>query len=58
MATGGWLFGPAGPVERGLCAVAAVALLFLDPVPVLVGAAVLTLAVVVHGVRRRKVVTS
>jgi TRAP-type uncharacterized transport system fused permease subunit len=58
VATGGWMFAPAGRVERGLCAVAAVALLYLEPVPVLVGAAVLTLAVLVHEVRRRKVVTT
>jgi TRAP transporter 4TM/12TM fusion protein len=53
VATGGWLLGPAGRVERGLCAVAAVALLFLEPVPVLTGAAVLALAVGFHAIRRR-----
>ena len=47
-ATGGRLVRPAGPPERVLCAVAAVLLLFLDPVPVIVGLVVLALAVGLH----------
>ena len=46
--TGRWLFGPAGPVERGLCLVAAVLLLYLSTGPVIAGLAVLAVAVVVH----------
>jgi TRAP-type uncharacterized transport system fused permease subunit len=57
VATGGWMFGPAGRAERALCAVAAVALLYLEPVPVVAGAAVLALAAGVNATRRRKVVT-
>ena len=46
--TGRWLLGPAGPVERGLCLVAAVLLLYLSTGPVIAGLAVLAVAVVVH----------
>ncbi|MEV5411388.1 TRAP transporter fused permease subunit [Thermopolyspora sp. NPDC052614] len=52
-ATGGWIAGPAGPVERLLCAVASVLLLVLSPGPVAAGAGVALLALVVHLVVRR-----
>jgi TRAP transporter 4TM/12TM fusion protein len=52
--TGGWLVGPAGPAERLLCAVAAVLLLYLEPVPVATGLCLLAIAVVVHLALRRK----
>jgi TRAP-type uncharacterized transport system fused permease subunit len=51
--TGGWLVGPAQWPERLLCAVAAVLLLYLEPLPVLAGLGVLGLAVVVHLALRR-----
>lgn len=47
-ATGGRLIRAAGRPERLLCAVAAVLLLFLDPVPVIAGLLVLALAVGLH----------
>ncbi|MDH2426557.1 TRAP transporter fused permease subunit [Sphaerisporangium sp. TRM90804] len=53
-ATGGWLAGPAGPVERALCGAAAVLLLFLSPVPVLAGVGALLLAVALHLVIRKR----
>ncbi|GAA3816655.1 TRAP transporter fused permease subunit [Sphaerisporangium flaviroseum] len=53
-ATGGWLAGPAGPVERALCGVAAVLLLFLSPGPVLAGAGVLVVAIGLHLVLRTR----
>ncbi len=46
--TGGWLFGPARWPERLLCVPAAVALLYLQPVTVVVGFAFLAAAVAVH----------
>ncbi|MDQ2582870.1 TRAP transporter permease [Saccharothrix yanglingensis] len=52
--TGGWLFGPARWPERALCALGALALLYLQPVTVAVGLGFLAAAVVVHLVRRRK----
>ncbi|TQM82158.1 TRAP transporter 4TM/12TM fusion protein [Saccharothrix saharensis] len=52
--TGGWLFGPARWPERVLCAPAAVALLYLQPVTIAVGSAFLLAAVAVHVVLRRK----
>ncbi|GGO26718.1 C4-dicarboxylate ABC transporter permease [Microbispora rosea subsp. aerata] len=51
VATGGWIARPAGPVERGLCAVAAVLLLVLSPGPVLAGLGAVVLALAVHLVR-------
>jgi TRAP transporter 4TM/12TM fusion protein len=48
VATGGRLVHAAGLPERLLCAVAAVLLLFLEPVPVLAGLVVLALAVGLH----------
>ncbi|WP_329429633.1 hypothetical protein OG339_14235 [Streptosporangium sp. NBC_01495] len=53
-ATGGRLLGPAGPVERVLCAVAAVLLLFLSPLPALAGAGLLIVAVSLHLVMRKR----
>ncbi|MGN9840005.1 TRAP transporter permease [Nonomuraea sp. H19] len=50
MATGGL----SGPAERVLAAVAAVLLLFLEPVPIVAGLAVLAVAAAVHLVRRRR----
>ncbi|MFI9006911.1 TRAP transporter permease [Actinosynnema sp. NPDC053489] len=52
--TGGWLFGPARWPERVLCAPAAVALLYLQPVTTAVGLGFLLVAVAVHVVLRRK----
>jgi TRAP transporter 4TM/12TM fusion protein len=54
VATGGWMLGPAGPVERVLCAVAAVLLLVLSPTPVLVGLGAVVMALVVHLVLRKR----
>lgn len=54
VATGGWIAGPAGPVERGLCALSAVLLLVLSPVPVLAGLGAAVLALAVHLVRRHR----
>ncbi|MGH3387245.1 MAG: TRAP transporter permease, partial [Actinomadura sp.] len=51
--TGGWLIGPARTPERLLCAVAAVLLLYLEPLTALAGLGTLGLAVVVHLVLRR-----
>ncbi|WP_158847185.1 TRAP transporter permease [Saccharothrix deserti] len=52
--TGGWLFGPARWPERALCAPAAVALLYLQPVTIAVGLGFLVAAVAVHVVLRRR----
>jgi TRAP transporter 4TM/12TM fusion protein len=51
--TGRWMFGPAGPVERALCLVAAVLLLYLSTGPVLAGLAALAVAVAAHLLRLR-----
>ncbi|MCE6995678.1 TRAP transporter fused permease subunit [Saccharothrix sp. S26] len=53
--TGGWLFGRARWPERVLCAPAAVALLYLQPVTIAVGLGFLLAAVAVHVVLRRKI---
>ncbi|MFI2347927.1 TRAP transporter permease [Streptomyces sp. NPDC019443] len=53
-ATGGRLFGPAGPAVRALCAVAALCLLYLEPAAITAGFAALALAVGVRLVRRRQ----
>jgi TRAP-type uncharacterized transport system fused permease subunit len=50
-ATGGRLVHPADRVQRWLCALAAVLLLFLDPIPVLAGLLVLALAVALNLLR-------
>ncbi|WP_371500923.1 TRAP transporter fused permease subunit [Kitasatospora sp. NBC_00374] len=52
-ATGGRLLGPATVLERGLCAGAALLLLYLEPVSIAAGAALLGAAVLAHLVRRR-----
>ncbi|XVS64270.1 TRAP transporter permease [Actinosynnema sp. CA-299493] len=53
--TGGWMFGRARWPERVLCAPAAVALLYLQPVTIAVGLGFLLAAVAVHVVLRRKI---
>ncbi|GIG60335.1 C4-dicarboxylate ABC transporter permease [Longispora fulva] len=54
MATGGWLLGPAHPVERLLAGAAALLLLYLEPASIGAGLACVTAAVLVHVIRRRK----
>ncbi len=54
VATGRWLVRPAGVPERVLAAVAAVALLYLEPASIAVGAGAFALAVVVHLAARRE----
>ena len=51
--TGSWLLGPAKPPERALFFVAALALLFMTPLGIGIGAAAFTVALVVHVVGRR-----
>ncbi|MFC5747509.1 TRAP transporter permease [Actinomadura rugatobispora] len=51
--TGGWMLGPAGPVERLLAAGAALALLHLRPASVAAGLGLLAAALLVHLVLRR-----
>ena len=46
--TGKWMFGPAGPIERLLCLVGALFLLYLEPTTVFIGLGILLVAVVVH----------
>ena len=46
--TGGWLFGPARMFERVLSALAALLLLYLQPISIGIGAALFGLAIVVH----------
>ena len=46
--TGKWMFGPAGPVERFLCLVGALFLLYLETTAVLIGVGIVIVAVVVH----------
>jgi hypothetical protein len=48
------MFGPSGVLERVLCVPAALLLLYLEPVTVTVGLALLAAAVVVHLVHRRR----
>jgi len=52
--TTGWMFGPTGLAERVLCVPAALLLLYLEPVAMVLGAALLALAVGIHLVRRRR----
>ena len=54
VATGAWLLRPAGVPERVLAGVAGLALLYLEPLSVAIGAGVFALAVVVHLVLRRE----
>ena len=51
--TGKWMFGPAGPIERVLCLIGALALLYLETTAVLVGLGFLAAAVVVHLLTRK-----
>lgn len=53
VATTGWMFGPTTRLERVLCVPAALLLLYLVPVSIAIGFAVLALAVGLHLVRRR-----
>jgi TRAP-type uncharacterized transport system fused permease subunit len=52
-ATGRWIVGPAGVPERVLAAVAALALLYLEPVTIAIGLAALAAAVAIHLLARR-----
>ncbi len=51
--TTGWMFGPTSMFERVLCVPAALLLLYLEPIAMIAGAALLALAVVVHLIRRK-----
>ncbi|KAA1424609.1 TRAP transporter fused permease subunit [Mumia zhuanghuii] len=53
VATSGWMFGPTRRLERLLCIPAALLLLYLVPVSIAVGLALLAAAVVVHVLGRR-----
>jgi TRAP-type uncharacterized transport system fused permease subunit len=53
IATGAWLFGPARILERVLCAVAGLLLLYLEPFWVGVGVVVLVAGIGVHLVGMR-----
>jgi TRAP-type uncharacterized transport system fused permease subunit len=52
-ATRRWIVGPAGVPERLLAALAALALLYLDPVTIAIGLAALGAAVAIHLLTRR-----
>jgi TRAP transporter 4TM/12TM fusion protein len=52
-ATGRWIVGPAGVPERVLAAVAALALLYLEPVTIAIGLAALAAAIAIHLLARR-----
>jgi TRAP transporter 4TM/12TM fusion protein len=52
-ATGRWMLGPAGVPERLLATVAALALLYLEPISIAIGLAALAAAVAVHLLARR-----
>lgn len=51
--TTGWMLGPTGALERVLCVPAALLLLYLEPVSIVAGFALLLTALLVHLVRRR-----
>jgi TRAP transporter 4TM/12TM fusion protein len=53
-ATGRWIVGPAGVPERVLAAVAALALLYLEPITIAIGLAALVAAVAIHLVVARR----
>src|SRR5262245_7360125 len=55
VATGAWLIGPARLPERILCGAAGIVLLYLEPLWIVIGLAILALGVVVHLVGRRQV---
>jgi TRAP-type uncharacterized transport system fused permease subunit len=52
-ATGRWIVGPAGVPERLLAALAALALLYLEPITIAIGLAALGAAVAIHLLARR-----
>jgi len=52
--TGGWILGPARPLERALCVPAAALLLYLEPVSIGIGSTCFAVAVAVHVARRRR----
>lgn len=52
--TGGWILGPAGPVERAMCVPAAALLLYLEPLAIVAGAACFAAAIAVHVATRRR----
>lgn len=52
--TGGWLLGPAHWPERVLCAVAALLLLYLQPLSIAIGVGFFAVAVVVHLLMRSR----
>ncbi|MGH3879715.1 MAG: TRAP transporter permease [Actinophytocola sp.] len=52
--TGGWLFGPARWPERALCAVAALLLLYLQPLSIGIGVGFFAVAIVVHLLTRTR----
>jgi hypothetical protein len=52
--TGGWLFGPVSLPVRLLFVPAALCLLYLEPVPIAVGAAFGVAAVLAHAVIKRR----
>ena len=52
--TGGWILGPANWPERGLAALAAGLLLYLEPSSVLAGLGVLAVVLALHVARRKK----
>jgi TRAP-type uncharacterized transport system fused permease subunit len=54
VATGAWLVGPARIPERVLCGIAGLILLYLEPLWIGIGLAVLVLGVAVHVIGRRQ----
>ena len=55
VASTGWMFGPTGALDRALCVPAALLLLYLEPVSIIAGLALLVAAVLLHlGTRRRR----
>lgn len=48
VASTGWMFGPTGTLDRVLCVPAALLLLYLEPVSILAGLALLAAAVLIH----------
>jgi TRAP-type uncharacterized transport system fused permease subunit len=53
-ATGGWIARPADPVQRGLCLIAAVLLLYLQPITIGAGLVALAVAVALNLLVPRK----
>jgi TRAP-type uncharacterized transport system fused permease subunit len=53
-ASGGWIAREADPVQRGLCLIAALLLLYLQPITIGAGAAVLAVAVILNLLTTRK----